>query len=191
MRRVLISKAWINRPKKNSQPLNADHIQALAAFFGWSLPDSEALVSWFSGLVFLFVRSCMIVFFLTIPSKILSWNVRGLNSARQDSVWDFVDSIRADIVCLQETKMAAVSRQLLLSSLGWDLDNFIELLAEGAWLGAMVLALCDAQENDWWPWLVAYLRLWSARKWQQDPLPSGAKGRSGGLPRSLGCIWRF
>jgi len=60
----------------------------------------------------------MIVFFLTIPSKILSWNVRGLNSARQDSVWDFVDSIRADIVCLQETKMAVVSRQLLLSSLG-------------------------------------------------------------------------
>lgn len=60
----------------------------------------------------------MIVFFLPTPSKILSWNVQGLNSARQDSVWAFVDSIRADIVCLQETKMAAVSRQLLLSSLG-------------------------------------------------------------------------
>jgi exonuclease III len=41
------------------------------------------------------------------PSKILVWNVRGLNSSvRQDSVRDFVETVKMDVVCLQETKNA-------------------------------------------------------------------------------------
>lgn len=67
------------------------------------------------------------------PSKILIWNVRGLNSSsRQDSVRTLVDSSRADIVCLQETKIAALPRRVLLSALGSDFTDFIELPAAGA-----------------------------------------------------------
>jgi exonuclease III len=40
------------------------------------------------------------------PSKILIWNVRGLNaSTRQDVVRAEVVSSGVDVVCLQETKM--------------------------------------------------------------------------------------
>jgi exonuclease III len=43
------------------------------------------------------------------PTKILVWNIKGLNSsARQDAVRTMVESSKADILCLQETKMAAV-----------------------------------------------------------------------------------
>jgi len=58
------------------------------------------------------------------PSHILFWNVRGLNSvARRDAVRVLVDAARIDILCLQETKMSAISRQLILSMLGSDFDN--------------------------------------------------------------------
>jgi exonuclease III len=44
------------------------------------------------------------------PSKILVWNVRGLNSSvRQDSVRELVDSSRVEVVCLHETKMQVIS----------------------------------------------------------------------------------
>jgi exonuclease III len=43
-------------------------------------------------------------------NKIIVWNVRGLNSAVQkDSVRTLVKATRADIVCIQETKIAAMS----------------------------------------------------------------------------------
>jgi exonuclease III len=73
------------------------------------------------------------------PNKILVWNVRGLNSsARQDSVRTLVSSSRVDIVCLQETKFAAVSQRTLLAMLGSDFLNYIELPSIGASGGILV-----------------------------------------------------
>jgi len=37
-----------------------------------------------------------------------------------------VDSARVDIVCIEETKMAAVSQQVLLSMLGSDLTILLQ-----------------------------------------------------------------
>jgi hypothetical protein len=73
------------------------------------------------------------------PSKILIWNVRGLNGfARQDAVRTLVDSARVDVVCLQETKMVDVSRFLLLRMLGLAFDNFVFLPSVGASGGILV-----------------------------------------------------
>jgi exonuclease III len=73
------------------------------------------------------------------PEKTLIWNVRGLNStARQDSVRSLVDSSRADIVCIQETKIAAISQRIILSTLGADFTDFITLPSNGASGGILV-----------------------------------------------------
>jgi exonuclease III len=71
--------------------------------------------------------------------KILIWNVRGLNSsARQDSVHTLVASSQIDIVCLQETKFAAVSRWVMLAMLGSDFSSFVEFPSNGASGGILV-----------------------------------------------------
>lgn len=73
------------------------------------------------------------------PSKILIWNVRGLNStARQDSVRTLVQSTRADVVCLQETKMERISQWLVLSTLGPDFCHFTVVPSVGASGGILV-----------------------------------------------------
>lgn len=74
------------------------------------------------------------------PTHIVIWNVRGLNSiACQDSVRNMVESTKADIVCLQETKMESVSRWVVLSMLGSDFDNnFLVLPSVGASGGILV-----------------------------------------------------
>jgi exonuclease III len=70
--------------------------------------------------------------FVIDPDKILIWNVRGLNSfARQDSVRTLVASTHADIVCLQETKFAAVSQWVMLQMLGSDFSSFVEPPSSG------------------------------------------------------------
>jgi exonuclease III len=73
------------------------------------------------------------------PAKILIWNVRGLNSsATQDSIATLVSTTRVNIVCLQETKFATVSQRILLSMLGSDFSNFVELPPPGASGGILV-----------------------------------------------------
>jgi exonuclease III len=43
--------------------------------------------------------------------EILSWNPRGLNdSGKRDSVRELIDSLRVNLVCLQETKMSVIDR---------------------------------------------------------------------------------
>jgi exonuclease III len=89
------------------------------------------------------VRECLVaVILINIMdhSCILIWNVRVLNSAAcQHSVRDLVGSARVDVVCLQETKMLAISRRVLLSMLGSDFDsNFISLPSAGASRGILV-----------------------------------------------------
>lgn len=58
--------------------------------------------------------------------------------ARQDAVRTLLESSRADIVCIQETKMAAVPRRVLLSALGSEFTEHIELPANGASGGILV-----------------------------------------------------
>lgn len=77
------------------------------------------------------------------PSKILCWNVRGLNSrARQDAVRTLVDSCRVDIVCLQETKMTVMPPGVILSMLGSDFTQWVDLPAAGA-SGGVIIAWCQ------------------------------------------------
>lgn len=56
-------------------------------------------------------------------SKILFWNIRGLNrKARRDAVRVMVASTSPEVVCLQETKKEAISRRMVMSMLGTDFD---------------------------------------------------------------------
>jgi exonuclease III len=78
------------------------------------------------------------------PAKILIWNVRELNSSsREDVVRTLVEASRANIVCLQETKMADVPRGALLSMLGSDFSSHMALPATGASGGGGSLLLKD------------------------------------------------
>jgi hypothetical protein len=73
-------------------------------------------------------------------SKILIWNVRGLNrKSIRDAVRCMVDSTRPDFVCLQETKKAAISHRMVMSTLGADFDEFTFLPAAGT-RGGILLA---------------------------------------------------
>jgi exonuclease III len=73
------------------------------------------------------------------PSKILIWNVCGLNlGARQDSVRTLVDASHADVVCLQETKFVVIQQRTLLSALGSGFSEFLELPAMGARGGILI-----------------------------------------------------
>jgi exonuclease III len=83
------------------------------------------------------------------PSKILIWNVRGLNrKSRCDSVRSVISSTRPDIVCLQETKKETISWRMVMTTLGIDFDNFLVLPAVGtrsgilmAWKGSVCRVL--------------------------------------------------
>jgi exonuclease III len=77
--------------------------------------------------------------------KFLSWNVRGLNSgARQEDLKQVVASSRPDIVCIQETKMALVTPQVVTSSLGQSFqNNFFFLPTEGTRGGTLLAAHDD------------------------------------------------
>ena len=55
----------------------------------------------------------------------------GLNSSsRQSAVRELVASFRAEIVCIQETKMEEISRFSVISWLGADFADFVFLLLE-------------------------------------------------------------
>ena len=74
------------------------------------------------------------------PAKILFWNVRGLNStARQDSVHTLVQSIRADVVCLQETKREAFDLCYIKNLCPLAFDSFLHLPSQGASGGIIVV----------------------------------------------------
>lgn len=66
------------------------------------------------------------------PSSILIWNARGLNNkARRDSVREIIQSCKADIICIQETKVAVMSSSLFISVCGSEFDNFVTLPPSG------------------------------------------------------------
>jgi exonuclease III len=89
------------------------------------------------------------------PSSILFWNVRGLNMmARRSVVKDVILSSRVDIVCLQETKVAAINQFFLCSVFGSDFDKFVMLPAIGssggiiiAWKSVVVQAISSRVDS--------------------------------------------
>jgi len=58
--------------------------------------------------------------------------------ARQDSVRSLVESTKADIVCLQETKMEHLSQRIVLSVLGSTFSHYISVPSVGASGGILV-----------------------------------------------------
>lgn len=49
--------------------------------------------------------------------NILNWNVRGLNAAaRRDCVREFVEQLKATIICLQETKLSHVDDAVIVEN---------------------------------------------------------------------------
>lgn len=85
------------------------------------------------------------------PSKVLIWNVRGLNDrGRRDTVRKMVDSCRPSLICLQETKLSVISERDVLSILGRDFRHFVDLPAQGT-LGGILVAWRDgALESAHW-----------------------------------------
>jgi exonuclease III len=141
------------------------------------------------------------------PTKILIWNVRGLNStARQDSVRSLVVSSRADIVCIQETKMTAISQRIKLSTLGSDFTGYITLPSIGANGGIFVawrrhIGITGAQRVDsfstsiqfstengqaWWLTCV-----YGPQGTEDNSVSTGASRHPGCLPRTLVVSWGF
>jgi exonuclease III len=102
------------------------------------------------------------------PSKIVCWNVRGLNgSARQDVVRCLVDSVKADVVCLQETKMSVFSRLFVFRLLGSEFQNFVFTPSVGASGGILVawknnISSCGSRIDDHCVSVNLSLETWSS-----------------------------
>jgi exonuclease III len=73
--------------------------------------------------------------------KMLSWNVKGLNShAKQGDIRQVINNLRPDLVCLQETKIAYLNTQLVRNVLGPNYeDNYVSLPAQGT-MGGIIIA---------------------------------------------------
>jgi exonuclease III len=73
---------------------------------------------------------------------------------RRNSVREVIQSSNADIVCLQETKVANMSQHLCLSVCGAAFDNYIALPADGtrggiliAWKGSSCQAIASRVDS--------------------------------------------
>ena len=72
--------------------------------------------------------------------KVFVWNVRGLNSsARQSVVCKLVRDNHISVVCIQESKVVAVSAQLILDTCWSRFRNFLSVPSDGA-SGGMIIA---------------------------------------------------
>lgn len=77
--------------------------------------------------------------------NILSWNVRGLNArARRDDTRLVVDDCHASLVCLQETKLEAVTDSIMLGMLGTQFLDYAFLPASETRGGILIAARHDA-----------------------------------------------
>jgi exonuclease III len=58
--------------------------------------------------------------------KILSWNVHGLNNvAKREEVKQVISLLKPDLLCLQETKLEALTSVIVRNTLGADYDHNI------------------------------------------------------------------
>ncbi|WVZ94677.1 hypothetical protein U9M48_040542 [Paspalum notatum var. saurae] len=171
---VIDQKAQDDYSKLFEQPLTDVDLSALAAIFGWQTDLVVDVRGWelLAGFWLCGVFRLVVLLVLPMnPSSILVWNARGLNKkARRNSVRETILSSRPDIVYLQETKVAAVSSQLLLTVFGSAFDKFVSLPADGsrggiliAWKGACCHAIssrvdrysvsiqfAEQEGRNWW-----------------------------------------
>lgn len=76
---------------------------------------------------------------------LLNWNVRGLNQpSRRDTVKEMVQSTRATIVCLQETKLEVVDDTLVTQTLGRKFARNYSYLPASETRGGILIAASDA-----------------------------------------------
>lgn len=75
------------------------------------------------------------------PYKVLSWNVRGLNSGTKcEDVRQVISNSMADIVCIQETKISVVNDSIMNAVVGRAFaGNYFYLPADGT-RGGIILA---------------------------------------------------
>jgi hypothetical protein len=71
------------------------------------------------------------LFVMDLNPEVLCWNTRGLNEpAKRDAVHALVDSLKVNLVCLQETKLVVIDRFIVNQCLGPSFDGFDYLPAE-------------------------------------------------------------
>jgi exonuclease III len=67
---------------------------------------------------------------MDLNPEVLNWNVRGLNNPdKRNAVWEFLDSVRVNIVCLQETKLDVIDDFIVMQCLGPSFDGYVYLPA--------------------------------------------------------------
>jgi exonuclease III len=59
-----------------------------------------------------------------------------------------MDATRADIVCLQETKMQSIPRRIMLSMLGSDFEHSLVLPSVGASGGILLAWRCHLRNEQ-------------------------------------------
>ena len=56
-----------------------------------------------------------------MTAKLYSWNVNGLRASMDHGLMDFIESIKPDVLCMQETKIMGNSLPVELLSAGYKL----------------------------------------------------------------------
>lgn len=75
-----------------------------------------------------------------MKSKIMSWNVRGLNEINKRlQIRNVLREWKADIVCLQETKLKMIKRRIIRSLWSGILVDWVFLTSNGAAGGVVVM----------------------------------------------------
>lgn len=79
-----------------------------------------------------------LIFYLLMKIKILNWNVKGLNAKeKRVVVKSLLKGWKADVVCLQETKLNEMSMMIVKELWGSHWVNWIHLdaigVAGGCW----------------------------------------------------------
>ena len=79
--------------------------------------------------------------------KMISWNVRGLNDSRKQLVVkNLLREWKCDVVCLQETKIASMNRQLVCSL--WSCPYVDWAILEADWTAGGILFMWDKRVLD-------------------------------------------
>ena len=96
--------------------------------------------------------------------KFISWNVRGLNEVdKRLQIRNLLRSWKADIVCLQETKLEWISRGTVRSIWSCSYVDWLYLGSDGAFGG--ILLMWDSRVVERWRkrwgifWFLASLKM--------------------------------
>jgi exonuclease III len=74
--------------------------------------------------------------------KMMSWNVTGMNNlVRQEEIKQHISTIRPEVICIQETKMATINSSVIRNALGLNYENnFTYLPAVDTRGGILIIA---------------------------------------------------